>query len=235
MKRKILLTVITLLCGAALFAQTGRIKELAGTVELKHAGAAAFVPAKAGDAVPKDTIVSTGFKSSALIEAGSSVITVRPLTRLSFAELASSGGTETINVNLQTGRVRVDVNPPVGTRTVMSVRGPSATASVRGTSFEFDTYSITVLHGKVAFQTNQNESARPGRNQETAVLVINTAESSEIQSTGRVTDPLALTKEKLIPAIIRDIDSGAAKDAKGASSSTIKKGSGSVSIDFVLK
>jgi len=137
-----------------LFAQNGVIKELSGTVELKPAGTSDFIPAKAGDPVAKDTIVSTGFKSSALIQMGSSLITARPLTRLSLAELSSSGGTEVINVSLQTGRVRVDVDPPAGTRTSMAVRGPSATASVRGTSFEFDTYSLNVLKGKVAFYPN---------------------------------------------------------------------------------
>ena len=53
----------------------------------------------------EDTIISTGFKSSALIRAGSSVITVRPLTRLALAEIISAAGTENINVNLQAGRI----------------------------------------------------------------------------------------------------------------------------------
>ncbi|MDR2730531.1 MAG: FecR domain-containing protein [Treponema sp.] len=42
---------------------------------------------------------------------------------------------ETLNVNLQTGRVRVDVKPPAGTKASTTVKGPEATASVRGTIF----------------------------------------------------------------------------------------------------
>jgi hypothetical protein len=132
-------------------ASTGVIKELTGQVELKAAGRSAFATARSGDKIAQDTVVSTGFKSTAVIEVGSSVITVRPLTRLSLAEIQSSAGTENLNVNLQTGRVRVDVKPPAGTKANTSVQGPSATASVRGTSFEFDTVTLTVYEGKVAF------------------------------------------------------------------------------------
>ncbi len=181
MKKTVLCLVLCVqfLCSAAVFAQTAVIKELSGTVELKQAGQTDFVPAKVGDEVAQSTIVSTGFKSTALIEAGSSVITVRPLTRLSLAEISSASGTETINVSLQTGRVRVDVNPPLGTRTTMSVRGPNATASVRGTSFEFDTRNLTVESGVVAFQGSRG-----------AVMLVGAGSSSVINNDGKVTDPI---------------------------------------------
>jgi hypothetical protein len=132
-------------------AQNGVIRELTGEVELKPAGATAFVAARTGAEVAPNTIVSTGFKSTAVIAVGSSVITVRPLTRLSLAEIQSSAGTENLNVNLQAGRVRVEVNPPAGSRANFTVQSPTATASVRGTSFEFDTVNLRVNQGRVAF------------------------------------------------------------------------------------
>jgi len=75
------LCVILLLAGAAVcaFAQSGVITEFSGTVELKPAKSASFVPAKTGDVVEADTIVSTGFRSTAVIKVGSSTIAVRPL------------------------------------------------------------------------------------------------------------------------------------------------------------
>jgi hypothetical protein len=139
--------------------ETGVIKELTGQVELKLAGKTAFTAAHTGDKVTQDTIISTGFKSTAVIVVGSSVITVRPLTRLSLAEIQSSAGTETLNVNLQAGRVRVDVKPPAGTKANTTVQGPSATASVRGTSFEFDTVKLSVNEGKVAFSGTSGPAA----------------------------------------------------------------------------
>jgi cobalamin biosynthesis protein CbiD len=46
----------------------------------------------------------------------------------------------------------VDVKPPAGTKANVNVQSPSATASVRGTSFEFDTFNLKVNEGMVAFQ-----------------------------------------------------------------------------------
>jgi hypothetical protein len=152
MKKALVFMVLLLAIVYGISAQAGTIKELTGDVELKAAGKSTFTTARTGDKVARDTIISTGFKSTAVIEVGSSVITVRPLTRLSLAEIQSSAGTDTLNVSLQTGRVRVDVKPPAGTKANTTVQGPSATASVRGASFDFDTVKLSVNEGKVAFR-----------------------------------------------------------------------------------
>jgi len=148
--KKIIFTAVFItlvVCGA--FCQNGVIRDLTGEVELKRSGSSAFVPASAGDAVASNTIVSTGFRSTAIIAIGSSVITVRPLTRLTLAEIQSVESKENINVNLQSGRVRVEVKPAAGTKTNLNVQSPSATASVRGTTFEMDTHNLIGIEGKV--------------------------------------------------------------------------------------
>ncbi|MCL2720324.1 MAG: FecR family protein [Treponema sp.] len=149
--KRIFLSLIIFTIAFAVYAQNGVIRELTGEVELKPAGAQAFSPARAGSQVTRDTIVSTGFRSSAVIEIGSSLITVRPLTRLTLSEIQSTADTENLNVNLQAGRVRVEVNPPAGTRANLTVQTPSATASVRGTSFEIDAYNLQVFSGSVGY------------------------------------------------------------------------------------
>jgi hypothetical protein len=156
MKKAILVFLLVTMSGLSLgvFAQSGVIKEFTGTVELKPAGAADFVPATAGAQVSQETIVSTGFKSSALLEVGSTIITVRPLTRLSLTEITALEGTELVNVNLHAGRLRVDVKPPAGTKSSFTVISPIATASVRGTSFFFDTMNVRVREGTVVFKGN---------------------------------------------------------------------------------
>jgi hypothetical protein len=135
--------------------RSGVIRELSGTVELRSAASADFVQARVGDIVAENTIISTGFRSMALLEVGCVLIYVRPLTRLSLTEITATQRMENLNVNLQTGRVRVDVNPPAGTRASMSVSSPVAVASVRGTSFEFDTRNLLVVDGKVFFRGNR--------------------------------------------------------------------------------
>ena len=189
--------MLVLFCAVRVFAQNGIITELTGTVELKHSGQADFVPASAGDTVENNTIVSTGLKSTALITAGSAVLTVRPLTRLSFSEIKSAAESETINVNLQTGRVRVDVTPPTGTKTEFTIRSPTTTASVRGTSFEFDTQSINVLEGTVSFQGGGNQ-----------VMLVGAGSSSDIGANGKPADPIETYTASLLPPSPAGRDAG---------------------------
>jgi uncharacterized membrane protein YgcG len=160
--KKTILGILLAGMGFCVFAQNGVIKDLTGTVELKPAGAAAFTPATAGAQLRADTVISTGFKSTALVEVGSAVIAVRPLTRLTLTEISASQGTEALNVNLQAGRVRVDVNPPAGTKASLTVTSPSATASVRGTSFYFDAMNVSVREGTVAFKGNKGYTVQVG-------------------------------------------------------------------------
>jgi len=180
MKKEIIAIVLTL-AAAGVFAQNGVIKEMSGTVELKKANSNVFAAAKAGDIVNQDTVVSTSFKSTALIEVGSTVIMVRPLTRLTLTEIRVSSESETLNVNLQAGRVRVDVKPPAGGKASMSVSTPSATASVRGTSFELDTRNLYVISGNVLFKGTRG----------TATLVT-TGSNSTTDQNGSAVNPLAL-------------------------------------------
>jgi hypothetical protein len=148
------------LAGGCLFAQNGRARfiDLAGTVEIKAEGQADWVPAAPGMEIGRDTVVSTGFKSTARIRVGNSILTIRPLTRLTLAELAQRGTDEEVGLYLEIGRVRAEVKPPVGGKTNFTVRSPSIIASVRGTAFEFDTRRIQVENGRVLF-ANANGQA----------------------------------------------------------------------------
>jgi hypothetical protein len=141
---------VLLMMGAALLgAQTAYIRELTGTVEIKAPGAAAWEAAAIGQALDKAALVSTGFRSMALITIGNSTITVRALTRLSLEEIAATQGGEQVTLNLRAGRIRADVKPPAGGTVDFSVRAPMATASVRGTVFDFDGTRLSVEEGRV--------------------------------------------------------------------------------------
>jgi len=153
MKKVFLTGILISVVVFAAFSQVGIIRELTGEVELKPAGSSTFVPASLGAEVAPDTVVSTGFRSTAIIVIGSNTITVRPLTRLSLAEISSSAGVENLNVNLQAGRVRVEVKPPAGTRANTTVQSPSATASVRGTVLDMDVQNMSVVEGSVGWQS----------------------------------------------------------------------------------
>ncbi|MDR1106546.1 MAG: FecR family protein [Treponema sp.] len=144
--------VLAGMCGA--FAQSGeaRFIEVRGTVEVQDEGAPEWRAVFPGDAIGKNTVISTGFKSSALIALGDSRLSVRPLTRLALEELARRDGAEEASLYLRTGRVRAEVRAPAGLRADFTVRSPIATASVRGTSFEFGGGHLYVESGRVLLE-----------------------------------------------------------------------------------
>jgi hypothetical protein len=79
-------------------------------------------------------------------------------------EIVRNQNEEQVNLYLHTGRVRADVKPPVGGKTDFIVRSPVATASVRGTSFEFDTERLWVDEGRVQYSltSGRNVSVTAG-------------------------------------------------------------------------
>jgi len=200
MKKYVLVLLLITGIVFCVFGQNGVIRELTGEVEIKSAGASDFVRASAGDTIALNTIVSTGFRSTAIVEIGSSLITVRPLTRLSLAEIRSMDNTENVNLNLQAGRIRVDVNPLAGTRTNLSVQSPSATASVRGTSFDFDTVNLKVNKGKMVFSGNAGPP-----------VIVGAGNSSFIDKGGTPADPVKLVMSTLSPSSPLGVPTGASQ------------------------
>jgi hypothetical protein len=215
MKKTIFTAIFVTLVVTGAFCQNGVIRELTGEVELKRSGASAFVPASAGDAVSSNMVVSTGFRSTAIIAIGSSVITVRPLTRLTLAEIQSAENTENVNVNLQAGKVRVEVKPPAGTKTNLNVQTPSATASVRGTTFEMDTQNLNGVEGKILL------SGISG-----AGVLVTGGNSSSSNSDGTVSNP-AINAEQSA-----QVQQPVGADSDASSGSQSNKGELIINIDY---
>jgi len=167
--RKLVLAFLLLGVTICVFAQNGVIKQLNGTVEIKRAGEAAYAAAKAGDTVSENTIISTGFRSFAIIEVGGTTINVRPVTRLTLTEIRALDKEESLGMYLRSGSVHVEVTPPTGARSNTTVRSPMATASVRGTSFYFDTRNLHVTQGTVLFKGNRGYTIQAGAGSTTVV------------------------------------------------------------------
>ena len=91
----------------------------------------------------------------------------------------------------------------------MSVSSPSATASVRGTSFEFDTRNLSVHSGSVVFQGNR------GR-----MMMVNAGSASKVESDGKVADPIETKTAGLLPPAPVGTDSVSAPVPEVRSSGT---------------
>ena len=181
---KKLIAFVLLLNGTVfVFAQAPKafIREMTGTVEIKKAGTENWIPAKLNDPIAESTIISTSFKSSAVVAVGNSTLNVRALTRMSLETLMNSDNTDTVNVGLNTGRIRADVKPPAGGRTDFKVQANKATASVRGTAFEMGTFNIRVSEGSVSFQPTGGKSP----------VVVKAGQESWIASDGSALSPVS--------------------------------------------
>jgi hypothetical protein len=148
-------------------------------------------------------VVSTGFKSTAVIALGNSVLSVQPLTRLTVEDIRESAGNERVNINLQTGRIRADVKPPVGGKTEFTVKSPSATASVRGTSFEFDGLNLRVEEGRVHVSGGDRSGTYVG---------VGHSVSTDIE-TGRTISAVETAREELVPSLPAGVNTAPAVPA----------------------
>jgi len=206
--KKLLVVTVFFLAGLHAFCQDAFIDQLTGTVEIKQPKETSFKTANKGDKLFQDTVISTSFKSYAIVKIGSTLITVRPLTALTLAEIQKVEETETLNVNLQTGRVRVEVKPPAGTKAIMKVSSPTSTASVRGTSFEFDTNNLYVREGTVSF------SGSNGQN-----VLVSAGGSSQVDQMGQVSRPSDERNANLMPP--RPVGTGAKEMPVSIPASTV--------------
>ena len=151
---RICLALLATLCatGMSLGAQdlSATIGKLTGKVEIQTASG--WVAARQGQVVGSGTTISTGFRSSAELNLGNAIVTVKALTRLTLAELAENAGVIITNLSLRVGKVSAEVSRVAGKTNDFKVKSPVSTASVRGTGFEFDGETIQVSHGTVDFE-----------------------------------------------------------------------------------
>lgn len=123
------------------FALDGVVIDVLGKVE-KQSGNS-WVELKKGDILVPGDIISTGFKSEAVISIGESKITVRALTRMTIEQLYEKNQNHVSSVYLDVGSVSADVKPVENKRVGFTVKTPAVTASVRGTA------GIVYAYGKV--------------------------------------------------------------------------------------
>jgi hypothetical protein len=154
MKKKMILGLIMAWGCTALFAQEAVIREARGTVEVKAPGETVWSAAREGQSLKAGTMISTGFRSAAVLAIGGSTLNVQPLTRLALEELVRMEKSEKVDIHLRTGRIRANVKPPARGNVSLNVRSPIATASVRGTDFEFDGLRLRVEEGRVHLDAN---------------------------------------------------------------------------------
>ena len=148
MKRSVAFILLIAAVAVAASAQIS-VLETSGVVEVRSAGS--WQPVTPGDIISRDSVIATGFRSTAVLQIGASRVTVEPLTELTVSELSTSGATEQVGLSLPFGRIRAEVNTESSVQAInFQVRSPVSTAAVRGTTFTYDGVELNVLEGRVA-------------------------------------------------------------------------------------
>lgn len=128
--------ICCVLAALPLFALEAVVVSVVGKAEVQTAQG--WQPMKAGEKITKGTLISTGFKSQAVLGIGRSTVTVRPLSRLTVQELTENPDKDISKVYLDAGSIKADIKAAQNKRVGFTVKSPVATASVRGTAGIFD-------------------------------------------------------------------------------------------------
>lgn len=123
------------LLSVPLCAENATVVSLKGKVEVSREGK--WIPLSENAKISEGEVISTGFKSEAVLKYEGSLMQLGPLTRITLEQLAQSDTKDSVSVYLNTGAVSSQVTHSTNKRVSYTVRNPIAVASVRGTDFTF--------------------------------------------------------------------------------------------------
>ena len=172
--RKIVFCILLVLLPSVLSfsSDMSTVKQVKGIVEIRE-GQTGWIKAEKGMKLPPGTLISTGFKSNAVIELDNSEIFLKPLTRVRIDELSKSGNTVKTNLNLKLGRIKADVKSSKGLKHDFTLKTPVSTAAVRGTVFTAGVNSLDVDSGSISYSNKIGQ-----------IITVLSGNSSKMGSTG---------------------------------------------------
>lgn len=152
MKKLVLLLLVSIFSISFSFAAStdvAIVNSVVGKVEVQVNES--WIQVKNGDILSSGSVISTGFKSSAVLYIGDSLIEVRALTRLTIEEIVEQNQNYNTTMYLDAGSIKADIKKSENKRVGFKVRTSVATASVRGTSGEiYSDGTLVCLSGKWA-------------------------------------------------------------------------------------
>lgn len=149
--KKVFVLLLVLFSTSIIFAATdvAVVNSVVGKVEVQVNDS--WIQLKNGDILTSGSVISTGFKSSAVLYIGKSLIEVRALTRLTIEEIVEQNQNYNTTMFLDAGNIKADIKKSENKRVGFKVRTSVATASVRGTSGEiYSDGTLVCLSGKWA-------------------------------------------------------------------------------------
>ena len=131
MKKAFVIGVLFAAC-AGLFALDADVIGIEGKAQVSTNGTT-WAPIAVGSKIPQGATIQTGFKSSLKLKFKGSEITLDPMTRIKLDELSEKDNRDNAVVSMKIGGLTSNVKKLEDRRAGFTVKGPAATASVRGT------------------------------------------------------------------------------------------------------
>lgn len=126
----LILTIAALIFFAISASAEIRVVSVKGTAAYKKGGQ--WTPLQAGAVLDVGTKVSTGVRSTVVINVNRHTVTVYPLTIMKISESMETNNSSRTNIGLRRGAVRTKIAHDARIKTVFKVSTPVATSSVRG-------------------------------------------------------------------------------------------------------
>ena len=144
------------------------VTKVNGKVEMQAPGGS-WSAVNAGDEIALGSTISTGFRSTAVLQVGSAVLEVKQLTRMRLDELIAREGVVKTELFLRVGRVKAEVKQREGLQQDFRLKSPVSTAAVRGTGFDYDGVNLRVAEGLVALANAYGQSIAVAAGQEVSM------------------------------------------------------------------
>ena len=234
--KKALVFAVSLLACAALFAAEAEVTALEGKAQISTNGTS-WSPVSVGSKIPEGATIQTGFKSSLKVKFKGSVYTLEPMTRIKFDELSDKGNIDNAVVSMKVGGLTSNVKKLEDRRAGFTVKGPAATASVRGTIVSAE---VGYKQDIVTARENTTE-VKPTNSTSSAVRAISEGQAASVDAGGSQQSAQSRAAQAALgigaaaasaaraEAVSSSADGGAAVQAFVVASASSSSGSGSAS------
>lgn len=172
------LLAFAVFAGFSASALEAKFVSIEGKVEILEGGM--WIPVEEGDIIQeRGAVVSTGFKSNAVVSVKGTNFTLGPLTRITIENMVSMENKDSTQIYIDSGSLKANVSSSDGRKVGFKVRSAVATASVRGTEFKVTSSGrLSVTQGLVSFGGPEASSAEVAKSEDNSTDVAPSEESN---------------------------------------------------------
>lgn len=172
------LLAFAVFAGFSASALEAKFVSIEGKVEILEGGM--WIPVEEGDIIKeRGAVISTGFKSNAVVSVKGTNFTLGPLTRITIENMVAMENKDSTQIYIDSGSLKANVSSSDGRKVGFKVRSAVATASVRGTEFKVTSSGrLSVTQGLVSFGGPEASSAEVAKSEDNSTDVASSEESN---------------------------------------------------------